>query len=203
MNALPPPLRQALILAAVLMLAAACGLAGTCQQLIAAGADIHARNDQGWSALHCAAHYGFGARGTRLVPLLNTLLAAGADHNATTTDALTPLLALLGARAEPGSAGDESALDDALARLLEAGSRVDAQERRHGYGPLHLSALHGLSRLTHRLVRAGADPELRDAQDRPPRAIAIARGFIDIATELTHSLNRPGLSMARFLNGPG
>jgi len=187
----------------VLMLAAACGLAETCQQLIAAGADIHARNDQGWSALHCAAHYGFGARGTRLVPLLNTLLAAGADHNATTTDALTPLLALLGARAEPGSAGDESALDEALARLLEAGSQVDVQEHRHGYGPLHLTALHGLSRLTHRLVRAGADPELRDAQDRPPRAIAIARGFIDIATELTHSLNRPDLSMARFLNGPG
>jgi len=186
----------------VLMLAAARGLPDTCQQLLHAGADIHARNDQGWSALHCAAHYGFSAAGNaHLTPLLAVLLAAGADCNTTTSEDLTPLLLLLGARATPGNAADESTLDAALAQLLEAGSRIEVQERRHGYGPLHLSALHGLSRPTCRLLRAGADPELRDLQGRPARAIAIARGFIDIATELTQPLNRSDISMARFLNG--
>jgi len=88
-----------------------------------------------------------------------------------------------------------------VAQLLNAGARLDVQERQRGFSPLHLSALHGLSRLTRRLLRAGADLDLRDSLNRPPRAIAIEQGFIDIATELTQSLGRPDISMARFLGG--
>jgi len=185
----------------VLMLAAARGFPATCRQLLDAGADLHSTTTDGLTALHCAARYGFTAPESGQLPaLLNVLLAAGADSNATTHDGRTPLLLLLGADAEPGSAGDEAVIDAGLTRLLDAGSRLGVQDR-YGFGPLHLTALHGLPRLTQRLLRAGADPDLRDAQNRPPRAIALARGFIDIASDLTPTLNRPGISMARFLGG--
>jgi len=185
----------------VLMLAAARGLPEACGQLLDAGAQIHALGQQGLTALHCAAQYGFGARNSaRLQQLFKTLLLAGADSDAVTDEGLTPLLLLLGARAEPGSARDEAVIDAGVVQLLDAGARLDAQDP-HGWGPLHLAALHGLAHVVRRLAQAGADLELRDRLNRPPRAIAIERGFIDIATELTQTLNRPDISMARFLGG--
>jgi len=189
----------------VLMLAAARGLPESCRQLLDAGADLHATGGQGLTALHCAAQYGFGARDLgRLHTLLNILLLAGADSNAVTEDGLTPLLLLLGARAESTSAGDETVIEAGMNRLLGAEARLDVRENQHGFGPLHLTALHGLAHVTRRLLRAGADPELRDNTNRPPRTIAIERGFVDIATELTQTLSRTGnssVSMARFLGG--
>jgi len=187
----------------VLMLAAARGLPDTCRHLLSAGADLHAVNAHGLSALHCAAQYGFTATDPqRLQRLLGILLSAGADSNAAASNGCTPLLLLLGANAAPGSAGDETVIDAGLRQFLDAGSHLDVQDYR-GFGPLHLSAFHGLSHLTLHLLRAGADPELRDTRNRPPRAIAIERGFIDIATGLTQTLNRSDISMARFLNGRG
>jgi len=186
----------------VLMLAAARGLPEVCQQLLDAGADLHATGSQGLGVLHCAALYGFGAKDSRpLQQLFTTLLAAGADSNAVTDDGLTPLLLLLGARAESGSAADESVIAAGLIPLLDAGARVDVQEDQRGFGPLHLAALHGLSQPARLLLRAGADLEMCDSLNRPPRVIAIAQGFIDIATELTQPLQRPDISMARFLSG--
>ena len=50
-------------------------------------------------------------------------------------------------------------------------------------------------------VRAGADPDQRDALNRTPREIAVMRGFVDIAAELAPTPVAPGqdVSMARFL----
>lgn len=186
----------------VLMLAAALGLPDIVARLLAAGADVHAGDDQQLVPLHCAALYGFTARDrTRLLTLLDTLLLAGAEPDQAAAGTVTPLLLLLGARAEPGTACDEHVLLAGLERLLDEDVALDVRDPR-GFGPLHLAALHGLPLLVQRLLRAGADPDMRDALNRSPRDIAIMRGFIDIAGEFEPAL--PGVSsMARFLRDRG
>ncbi len=115
--------------------------------------------------------------------------------------AVTPLLLLLGARAEPGTACDEQVVMAAVERLLDEDVSLDVRDPR-GFGPLHLAALHGLPLLVQRLLRAGADPEVRDSLNRSPREIAVMRGFIDVAGEFEPRV--PGVSsMARFLRDNG
>jgi len=186
----------------VLMVACALGLPDMAARLLAAGADVHATDAQGRTALHCAAMFGFTARErARLVALLDTLLLAGAEADLPAAGA-TPLLLVLGARAEPGSAADEDVLMAGLDQLLDHDAQLDVQDPR-GFGPLHLAALHGLMRVVQKLLRAGADPALRDTLNRTPREIAVMRGFVDIAAELA-PVPSPGsdVSMARFLREP-
>ncbi len=185
----------------VLMLAAALGLPDLCARLLTAGANVHASDAQGLTPLHCAALYGFTARDrARLLALFDTLLLAGAEVDAVAAGGVTPLLLLLGARAEPGTACDEDVVIAALDNLLDEGVALEAKDPR-GFGPLHLAALHGLLRLTQRLLRAGAEPDLRDALNRTPREIAVMRGFIDVAAEYVPAPT--GVSMARFLRDRG
>jgi ankyrin repeat protein len=184
----------------VLMLAAALGLPDLCARLLQAGADVHATDAQGLTPLHCAVLFGFTARERpRLLALLDTLLLAGADADAIAAGGVSPLLLLLGARAEPGTACDEEVLMTALERMLDEDVALDAQDPR-GFGPLHLAALHGLLRVTQRLLRAGCDPNMRDALNRSPREIAVMRGFVDVAGEYVPATT--GISMARFLREP-
>lgn len=182
----------------VLMVACALGLPDLCARLLAAGADAQARDAQGRGAIHCAAMYGFGApERSRVVALFDTLLLAGAEADQSAAGA-TPLLLLLGARAEPGSTADEEVLIAGLELLQDNEARLDSQEPR-GFGPLHLAALHGLPRVVQWLLRAGANPDLRDTLNRTPREIAVMRGFVDIAAEFTPAAPGNGVSMARFL----
>lgn len=181
----------------VLMVACALGLPDLAGRLLAAGADVQAVDAQQRTPLHCAAMYGFTARDrARLLALLDTLLLAGAEVDRA-AGGTTPLLLLLGARAEPGTAADEDVLIAGLERLLDDGASLDVADAR-GFGPLHLAALHGLVRVVQRLLRAGADPERQDTLGRPPREIALMRGFIDIAAEFAPATAGP-VSMARFL----
>ncbi|HSM10055.1 MAG TPA: ankyrin repeat domain-containing protein [Lysobacter sp.] len=184
----------------VLMVASALGLPDLAGRLLAAGANVHATDAQGRTALHCAAMFGFGARDrTRLVALLDTLLLAGADADLDLSAAgATPLLLLLGARAEPGSAADEEVLIAGLELLTDHEAELDAKDPR-GFGPLHLAALHGLLGLVKWLLRAGANPDLRDTLNRTPREIAVMRGFVDIAAEFSPALPGGNVSMARLL----
>ena len=186
----------------VLMLAAALGLPDIVARLLTAGADVHAGDDQQLAPLHCAALYGFTSRDrTRLLALLDTLLLAGAEPDQASAGTVTPLLLLLGARAEPGTACDEHVVLAAVERLLDEDVALDVRDPR-GFGPLHLAALHGLPLLVQRLLRAGADPDMRDAINRSPRDIAIMRGFVDVAGEFEPAV--PGVSsMARFLRDRG
>ncbi len=184
----------------VLMVACALGLPDMAARLLSAGANVHATDAQGRTALHCAAMFGFTARErARLVALLDTLLLAGAEPDLAAAGS-TPLLLVLGARAEPGSAADEDVLIAGLDQLLDHDARLDVQDPR-GFGPLHLAALHGLMRVVQKLLRAGADPGQRDTLNRTPREIAVMRGFVDIAAELAPTPAPPGsdVSMARFL----
>ena len=183
----------------VLMLAAALGLPELCARLLTAGANVHATDAQGLTPLHCAALYGFTSRERpRLTALFDTLLLAGAEPDAAAAGGVTPLLLLLGARAEPGATCDEDVLGAALVQLLDEDASLQAQDPR-GFGPLHLAGLHGLLQVTRRLLRAGADPDLRDTLNRTPREVAVMRGFIDVAAELAPATAQPGVSMARFL----
>jgi ankyrin repeat protein len=153
---------------------------------------------QGRNALHCAALYAFTARDrARVVALLDTLVLAGVEPDQA-ANGVTPLLLLLGARAEPGTAADEDVLLAALDQLLAQDVRLDARDPR-GFGPLHLAALHGLSRVVQHLLKAGADPDLRDSLNRSPREIALMRGFVDIAAEFAPATSPRDISMARFL----
>lgn len=184
----------------VLMLAAALGLPDIVARLLTAGANVHAGDAQGLTPLHCAALYGFTSRDKpRLVALFDTLLLSGAEPDQVAAGAVTPLLLLLGARAEPGTACDEEVVLAGVERLLDEEVSLETQDPR-GFGPLHLAALHGLLRVVQRLLRAGADPDLRDALNRTPREIAVMRGFVDVAGEFVPVA--PGASMARFLREP-
>ncbi|WP_045738397.1 ankyrin repeat domain-containing protein [Xanthomonas sp. MUS 060] len=182
----------------VLMLACALGLPDIAARLLAAGADVHAGDAQQRTPLHCATLYGFSARDkSRLLALLDTLLLAGAEADLGSADGVTPLLSLLGAQAEPGTACEELVVLAGVERLLDEEVSLDVQDA-HGFGPLHLAALHGLPLLVQRLLRAGADPDLRDTLNRTPREIAVMRGFVDVAGQFQPAL--PGVSsMARFL----
>lgn len=185
----------------VLMLACALGLPDMAERLLLAGARIDVRDEQGRGCVHCAALFGFGARDrARLLALLDTLLLADADADVETASGVTPLLLLLGARAEPGSDCDESVVLAGVERLLDEQVRLDVRDPR-GFGPLHLTALHGLLDATRLLLRAGADPDQRDGLNRPPRDIALMRGFVDLSAEFAPPAPG-GVSMARFLREP-
>lgn len=186
----------------VLMLASALGLPDIVARLLGARADVHAADAQQLGALHCAALFGFSSRDrSRLLALLDTLLLAGAEADKAAAGTVTPLLLLLGARAEPGSACDEQVVLAGVERLLDEDVDLDVRDPR-GFGPLHLAALHGLPQLVQRLLRAGADPDARDTLNRSPRDIAVMRGFIDVAGEFEPRVAGVS-SMARFLRDNG
>jgi hypothetical protein len=167
-----------------LMIAAALGLPDIAERLLAHGAEVDAADEAGTRALHAAAHFAFYAQdGDRARRLLSLLLEAGALVDTRNADAQTPLLLLLGARAEPGTATDPRALLAHLPLLLDRGADVNAQDRR-GVGALHACACHGLLLPARALLAAGADPTLRDERGRTARDIAHRLGFVDLAVEL-------------------
>lgn len=184
-----------------LMLAAALGQPAVVDRLLAAGADPQTLDEQGMNALHCAALHAFGSRERqRALSLVNALLAAKVPADLPSRAGQTPLLLLLGARAEPGATCDEEVIAAVLERLLGIGVDIDAQDSR-GLTPLHLAAQHGLSRVVQRLLRAGADRHARDRLGRSAHDLAVLRGFVDVAAEFAPP--RASVpSMARFLREP-
>lgn len=182
-----------------LMLAAALGLPEMVSRLLAHRADLERTDDYGIGALHCACIYAFQSRERqRVMALLDTLLLSGAEADAASYVGETPLLLLLGARAEPGTPCDEGIVLEAMEYLLNENARLDARDAR-GYTPMHLAALHGLAQVVQRLLHAGADPRPRDALNRTPHDLALQRGYVDVAAEFepVRSLATP--SLARFL----
>lgn len=185
-----------------LMLAAALGQPEILSRLLAQGADPEARDAQGLGPLHCAALHAFSSRDRqRVLALLDVLLLAGVEPDAPAANGQTPLLLLLGARAEPGTACDEDVLLGALERLLGEGVSLDTADPR-GLTALHLAALHGLPRVVQRLMREGAVRDARDSLGRTPHDLAVLRGFVDVAAEFEPARGGPP-SLARFLRDRG
>ncbi|HEU0153915.1 MAG TPA: ankyrin repeat domain-containing protein [Arenimonas sp.] len=184
-----------------LMLAAALGQPELVSRLLAHDADPQARDAQGLGPLHCAALHAFSSRDRqRVLALMDILLLADAAPDEASALGQTPLLLLLGARAEPGAACDEDVLLAALERLLAEDVSLDTQDQR-GYTPLHLAAMHGLPRVVQRLLREGGNRQARDGLGRTPHDLAVLRGFVDVAAEFEPA--RTGTpSLARFLRDP-
>jgi ankyrin repeat protein len=183
-----------------LMLAAALGLPEIAGRLLSQGAAVDAVDDQGLSALHCAALHAFTARDRqRVLALFDLLLLADLAPDAANASGHTPLLLVLGARAEAGAACDEDVLLAVLERLFNEGVSLDVQDQR-GLGALHLAAMHGLLSVVQRLLREGANRLLRDTLGRTAYDLALLRGYVDIAAEFEPA--RPSPSLARFLRDP-
>ncbi len=182
-----------------LMLAAALGLADMVARLLAHRADIRKTDESGLGALHCACMHAFHSHDRqRTMALLDTLLLSDADVDAASRLGETPLLLLLGSRAEPGRPRDEDVLLEAMESLLDEKVRLDAHEHR-GFTPLHMAALHGLGRVVQRLLRAGANPRPLDTAGRTPHQLALQRGLVDIAAEFEPVRSSATPSLARFL----
>ena len=183
-----------------LMLAAALGLPEIAGRLLTQGASVEAIDEQGLNALHCAALHAFTARDRqRVLASFDLLLQTDLSPDVVNASGHTPLLLLLGARAEAGAACDEDVLLAALERLFNEGVTLDAQDQR-GLSALHLAAMHGLLTVVQRLLREGANRQLRDALGRTPYDLALLRGYVDIAAEFEPA--RPAPSLARFLREP-
>lgn len=139
-------------------------------RLLAAGADVHARDGDGWTPLDRAAMFS---------PLaaLTTLLDHGAKPEAhwlleqivRRPDGLALLLAR-GAPAVPGPADTNSALHAAvlhqqpvsMTRLLDAGAPVDWRTPAKGHSPLRLAVAQRDAAAVQLLLAHGADPGLPD-----------------------------------------
>jgi len=183
-----------------LMVACALGLTDLVARLLARRAEVGALDDQSHAPLHYAAQFVFQCRERqRALALLDTLLLSGAEPDRASDSSHTPLLLLLGARADTGATCDESVLLAALDRLLREPVALGTREGR-GFSPLHLAALHGLGQVVRRLLSAGADLHQRDGLNRTPHEVAVLRGFVDVAAEFEPA--RAGASLARFLRKP-
>ncbi len=183
-----------------LMLAAALGLPEIAGRLLTRGATVDNIDNQGLSALHCAAMHAFTARDRqRVLALFDMLLLGGLPPDTANASGHTPLLLLLGARAEAGAACDEELLLTVLERLLGEGVSLDSQDQR-GLSALHIAAMHGLPRIVQRLLREGANRQLRDILGRSAHDLALLRGYVDIASEFEPPRTAP--SLARFLRDP-
>jgi hypothetical protein len=184
-----------------LMLACALGLPDIAGRLLARGAQLDALDDQGLSALHCAALHAFTAGDrVRALALFDLLLQADLPADLSTLQGHTPLMLLLGARADAGATCQEDVLLAVLDRLLSEGVALDNQDQR-GLGALHLAAQHGLLRVVQRLLREGADRQRRDALGRTPQELALLRGYVDIAAEF-EPVRGASPALARFLREP-
>ncbi len=177
---------------------------------LAAGADAHAVNADGWSLLHHAADRGAAA-------VAAALLDAGVPPNDPAATGLTPLaLAALGGHedilrllldrgvpADAGSTGGSTALRTAVGRrelacaelLLAAGADATATPQ-DGFGPLTIAAIHADLPMMGRLLEAGA-PIDGGSGGVPPLATA---AFSGVAQAVAFLLSR---GAAPDAPGPG
>jgi hypothetical protein len=167
-----------------LMIAAALGFPEIVARLLARGAQVNASDERGTRSLHAAAQFAFRSSETDSAKrVLQLLLEHGADVNAVNASGQTPLLLLLGGRAEPGSPVDQKHLLAMLPLFLLAHADINLQDQR-GVGPLHACAIHGLLLPARALLAAKAEAGRRDMLDRSPRQVAQLLGYIDLAAEL-------------------
>ena len=130
---------------------------------LAAGASIHARDENNATALHYAA-YGLN------IEAIKELLRLGADTEAVDEDdGQTPLYYAL------GRYPSEDQADTVALLLQEGGAEIDCQDR-GGDTPLQLAVLFGLVDVVAVLIAAGADCNLASIHGYTPLQRAVSCG---------------------------
>ena len=125
--------------------------------LLEAGADVHARSADGWTALHYA---------TDRPEIVRKLLADGADPNAKGNNELIPLH--IAARY-----GNLKAVD----ALLKAGAKVNARGE-DGATPLHFAVIFGHREAVGVLLGAGANIHVKMGKRPGSTALDLARASL-------------------------
>lgn len=178
------------------------GDSGRVQQLLASGADVHARDSEGGTALMLAAHAGS-------LPIVAMLLKAGAEVNAADERGWTALLkAMYNPELKRGFA-------DVAQALIAAGADVEAQIT-YGVRPLMLAAGYGETEVVETLLEAGADVTARNEGGFTALMMVKQKHYIDVIN-LLHQAEQlagagegscstkhaPGANVATFLKPEG
>ena len=148
---------------------------GLVKALLAEGADVQARDDNGRTALHMAAYRGHSE-------VVDFLMAEGADVNATSDKGETPLHCSGVLRCHPdvflqhGTGRpfeQEVKMRQAVAqRLLSHGAKVDTVAAYH-WTPLHLAAYCGNRGVVELLLAQGASVSAVDSKGNTPLHVAV------------------------------
>jgi ankyrin repeat protein len=150
-----------------LLLAARKGSLRRVSLLIKAGADLEARNRDGWTPLLLSVRQGH----TKIVSFL---LEAGANVNAKTDSEQTAL-----------HLAAENGLEDLTRQLLTLGANVHAQDLVNAWSALHYAVQYGEDAIAKLLLDAGADPNARGYGDTP-LSLAMNQGSKEAQAVITH-----------------
>jgi ankyrin repeat protein len=153
--------------------AAAVGDAGCVRALLDADRGrVHERSDDGWTALHLAAHFG-------RLDVVSLLLARGADPLARSQNDM-------GNQAIHAAAAGRAAAA-VVAQLLARGAQVNATQN-GGFTALHEAAFRNDRALADLLLAHGADVAVRTNDGETAEAIAMRLGHAPLARRLRGEL---------------
>jgi ankyrin repeat protein len=156
--------------------------------LIAEGADVNAKGEDGFTPLHLFATWGHKE-------IIELLIAAGADVNAKDKDGRTPLDMTFGKTADlirkhGGKNGTEDysihlaatrGNIEAVKQHLAAGADVNAMSGADGRTPLNIAATHGHKEIAELLITKGADVNAQNGGGPAPLHLAAGFGRKEIA----------------------
>jgi hypothetical protein len=141
---------------------------------------------------------------------IRALLGAGADPNAPADDGFPPLIAALSCNRVESGAKNRRDVDDIVRLLLSSGADPN-QRGINDYTAIHMAVSERDALSIHRLIEAGADPELRTRIDdcETPLEMARTAGLHEIAAMLERKGQplrerlRSGLTLLEDIAGSG